>query len=506
MPISRTPAREAVANLRDRFRSRWPHRSDSENRIEPIARPHFKTSFEIKPGATIFTIGSCFARHIEAALEERGFNVPTRRFWIDGGMGKATDNWMLDNYGVPAIHNEIRWALGVGEPYDPKEQLFEVYPGKFADLHLSSRVPLCSFEDAVSRRNRIFQVNRCIRTADTVIITLGLVEVWWDKLSRTHLNTRPFEAAIRAAPDRFEVHVLAYDEIFSQLDSMVSMIFEHCSTIDGIIITVSPVPMTATYTQHDVAVANQYSKAVLRAAAEAIVEKYKHVDYFPSYETVILSDRQRAWMDDLVHVTPEMVEVNVARLLGAYADCQGIPQALPAGNLRGISLDDSSADAALESAQDLLRAKRFADALAAASSCIQGPAANKALRIIGQCQFELGQWDRAEVTLRQALSMRFNDPHAHGYLGLALRSQARYDEAIDALKTAVDYSPTIALWICRLAETLLQAGKGEDGRAIIERAMEIWPDHPGLRRLKRQGEAPSPSRMCIQEHTELPSN
>lgn len=488
MPISRTPALEAVANLRERSRSRWPHRSDSENRIEPVARPHFETSFSFEPGATIFTIGSCFARHIEAALQERGFKVPTRHFWVDGAAGKATDNWMLDNYGVPAIYNEIRWALGIGEPYDPKEQLFEVYPGKFADLHLSSRVPLCSFDDAVSRRDRIFQVNRSIRTADTAIITLGLVEVWWDKLTGIHLNTRPYETVIRAAPDRFEVHVLAYEEIFAQLDSLIAMILEHCSTIGGIIITVSPVPMTSTYTHHDVAVANQYSKAVLRAAAAAIVEKYDRLDYFPSYETVILSDRQRAWTDDLVHVTPEMIEVNVARLLGAYVGHAGIVQAPPADNLPTMSLDSSATDAALESAQDLLRAKQFADALAEASPFIEGPAANRALRIVGQCQFELGQWDIAEVTLRRALSLRFNDPHAHGYLGLALRARDRHDEAIDALQTAVDYSPTIARWTCRLAETLLHAGKYEDGRAIIERGLKMWPDHPGLKRLKKRQE------------------
>ena len=80
MPISRTPALEAVANLRNRSRARWPRRGDPENRIEPIARPHLETSFSFNPGATIFTIGSCFARHIEAALLDRGFKVPASGF------------------------------------------------------------------------------------------------------------------------------------------------------------------------------------------------------------------------------------------------------------------------------------------------------------------------------------------------------------------------------------------------------------------------------------------
>jgi hypothetical protein len=50
------------------------------------------------------------------------------------------------------------------------------------------------------------------------------------------------------------------------------------------VLTVSPVPLTATYSGRHVLVATMYSKSVLRAAAGQLAENNAFVDYFPSYE------------------------------------------------------------------------------------------------------------------------------------------------------------------------------------------------------------------------------
>jgi len=52
------------------------------------------------------------------------------------------------------------------------------------------------------------------------------------------------------------------------------------------LLTVSPVPLTATASQNHVMVATSYSKSVLRAVAGELAAKYPFVDYFPSYELV----------------------------------------------------------------------------------------------------------------------------------------------------------------------------------------------------------------------------
>jgi hypothetical protein len=65
-------------------------------------------------------------------------------------------------------------------------------------------------------------------------------------------------------------------------------------------------------------VANSYSKAVLRVAAEQAAAEFDFVDYFPSYESITLSERDHAWTEDNVHVTQRAVETNVGRMVAAY--------------------------------------------------------------------------------------------------------------------------------------------------------------------------------------------
>lgn len=52
------------------------------------------------------------------------------------------------------------------------------------------------------------------------------------------------------------------------------------------ILTVSPVPLTATRSDDHIAVATSYSKSVLRAVAGQICQECHDVDYFPSYEII----------------------------------------------------------------------------------------------------------------------------------------------------------------------------------------------------------------------------
>lgn len=72
-----------------------------------------------------------------------------------------------------------------------------------------------------------------------------------------------------------------------------------------ILLTVSPVPIEATFTTHNAVIANSYSKSVLRVAAEILTKSFDNVDYFPSYE-IVLSQGSHAFEDDNVHVRGEI--------------------------------------------------------------------------------------------------------------------------------------------------------------------------------------------------------
>src|SRR5438876_278067 len=75
--------------------------------------PHFQPSFSFSSSATIFTIGSCFARNIEKALIQLGCVVPmldfkTRPEEWEGGPGD-----MLNKFTPPNFRSSIQWAADI---------------------------------------------------------------------------------------------------------------------------------------------------------------------------------------------------------------------------------------------------------------------------------------------------------------------------------------------------------------------------------------------------------
>jgi hypothetical protein len=87
-----------------------------------------------------------------------------------------------------------------------------------------------------------------------------------------------------------------------------------------ILLTVSPVPLLATFTGRDVVIANTFSKSVLRTVAEEWAADKVNVNYFPSYEIVCNSQRDVAWQDDLRHVKAEAVNSIMDQLKRCYVE------------------------------------------------------------------------------------------------------------------------------------------------------------------------------------------
>jgi hypothetical protein len=310
----------------------WGDRGSS-NRVEPIALPDFNTPFRVQSGEAIFTIGSCFARNVENELVRRGFKVPVRDLFRREEF-HGLDVGIINNYGTPSIYNEIAWAFGEQE-FDPEDHIVELTKGKFVDLHLSPTMRPESREIVLLRREAAFSATRTAKNCRVVIMTLGLTEVWFDTKTGFYLNVMPRPSLMSKEPDRFQLHVLNYDETFLYLDKAIQALMRNGHPELQVLLTVSPVPLTVTHRPVDVLVANMYSKSALRVAAETAVATYPFVTYYPSYESVTLSDRRRAFDDDLRHVTTELISINVSRMIDAYCgdvyERDGIASAINAG-------------------------------------------------------------------------------------------------------------------------------------------------------------------------------
>lgn len=317
MPIRRISAADAFATLKANPDSDWPRRDDPVNRFAHFADPSFKPRFMLEPGQRVFTIGSCFARGIERALVNRGFDVPTQGLQLEKGDWHGDPTAVLNNYVPPAIAPQIRWAFGM-EPFDIDKHAVEVMPGRFFDLQLPLGFRPISAEALIRRRNDISAIYRQLESSQVVLITLGLIEAWFDNRSALYINCTPPKGAARDDPGRFQLHILDYNEVTQSLDALVTLLDQVCPRGHRIIFTVSPVPLQATFTDADVSVANSYSKSVLRAAVEPFVAGREHIEYFPSYESVVLTDRSIAFVDDQVHVETAMIRFNVDRMIHRY--------------------------------------------------------------------------------------------------------------------------------------------------------------------------------------------
>jgi len=332
VPLITLSSDQAKQTRKNNPNAAWGDRG-SANRVEPIALPDFSAPFRIQSGEAIFTIGSCFARNVETELARRGFQVPVRDLFKRPEF-QGLDVGIINNYGTPSIYNEIAWAFGE-QTFDPHEHILELTNDKFVDLHLSPTMRPESWDAVLRRREAALAATRTASDCRVVIMTLGLTEVWYDTRTGYYLNVMPRPTLMSREPDRYEFHVLSYEETFGFLDKALSALKRHGHPELQVLLTVSPVPLTYTHRPIDVMVANTYSKSVLRVAAEAAVAAHPFVTYYPSYESVTISDRSRAFGNDLRHVTDELIAINIGRMINAYCGDSYEPEQVAAAIAAG---------------------------------------------------------------------------------------------------------------------------------------------------------------------------
>jgi GSCFA family len=281
----------------------------------PIITPGFRLKREDK----LFAIGSCFARGVEAALVGTKMEVLSRSREFDSFRTRNNESNLgfTNKYNTFSIYNELHWALDPVAEF-PRESLVNIGNGIFYDPHTNPVLEVGSLEETIHRREILQSVTRRIAECRVVIITLGLAEVWRDKIVDIFLNHTPIPEALRSHPDRYEFHVTNFAQNLSNLERIHALLSRFGHADVQIVVTVSPVPLMATFSGEDVVVANTYSKSMLRTVAQEWAAAHENVHYFPSYEIVQNSERAITWEEDLRHVQGKVVKHIMSLFLGNY--------------------------------------------------------------------------------------------------------------------------------------------------------------------------------------------
>ena len=340
MPVTRYSQADARGSVASNRSARWSSGWEIEPAPEtawarlgaPLFRPDVPAGFEIRREDEIFAIGSCFARGVEGALRARGFAVASLTSQFDRYSIRARGSnpmGFTNKYNPWAIANELEWAFESGSV--PPGALVQVDEQRWMDPHSTPIFEHADREETLARHRELTELFRRVRRCRVITMTLGLIEAWHDRATGLYVNATP--PALRDDPERFELHVLDFADVMAALERIHGLLAAHGMPGHRVVVTVSPVPLEATFTGQDVVIANTHSKALLRAAAAEWCAKHENLHYFPSFEIVANSDRALAWHQDGRHVSNELV----GHIMDVFAETYvGAGAAAAAGDRRPL--------------------------------------------------------------------------------------------------------------------------------------------------------------------------
>lgn len=90
---------------------------------------------------------------------------------------------------------------------------------------------------------------------------------------------------------------------------------------------------------------------------------------------------------------------------------------------------------------------------------------------------EANDWPELVRQCRQVLRKRPADRWAHRYLGFALHKQKEHEAALEAFREAEKHWPVDAELLINHAQTLMELGREAEAVPIMEKVIELRPDH-----------------------------
>lgn len=326
--------KDAFARMRANQHAIWAPKN--EQAMEPhlaAARIHngyadiaSSSDLTLVKNARFFCVGSCFAREIEDAIETVGFDPATKTLFLKtiednadvfernaGVMGRPTA--FLNRYNLGSMADLMEEIAGTRAPDDGL--LYPAGGGNFHDYHYTRLFKSKTLEQCQQRRALITQTYRAAAaTADVFVFTLGLCESFFDRASTRYLNVTPDPKA--ASGQDLEFQFLSLEQNLAAGKKVIEAVTA-LRPDAKIILTVSPVPLDATFTDMDVVVANSLAKSTLVVAAQTLTQQYAQCTYFPSYDMVMNSNQADAWLWDRKHVTQPMVNHIMKTFTDRYA-------------------------------------------------------------------------------------------------------------------------------------------------------------------------------------------
>lgn len=275
--------------------------------------PVVDVPFRIFPSDRVATAGSCFAQHVSRALVGAGF------CYLVTEKGPGTTGATAEGFGV--------YPARFGNVYTVRQlrQLFQRAYGLFEPLDVAWRTEAGHYLDPFrpriqaegfaseaalveDREHHLASVRRMFEACDVLVFTLGLTEGWVSTRDGAVFPLAPGVTGAEGRDEWYRPVNFGVEEMSADLLAFVDDLRVVNSGV-RLILTVSPVPLVATFEARHVLVSTVYSKSALRVVAEVVTRARDRIAYFPSYEIVTgPQSGNRFFAEDLREITPDGVD------------------------------------------------------------------------------------------------------------------------------------------------------------------------------------------------------
>ncbi|MFZ4451054.1 GSCFA domain-containing protein [Salibacterium aidingense] len=250
----------------------------------------------------IASIGSCFARELKNWLIRNDYTFIQKA----DGPGTEAGSARYDRvYNTFTMRQEFERAF---EEFSPQEKYWELMEGnKYRLLDPYRRMIAWENHEEMDKELREHRENvyEVFSSCDVLIITVGQSEIWYNRNDGYVYPMVPPTEVYN--PDIHSFKQSTYEENVENLEKIYTL-YKECNPEGKIIITVSPVPLRATFHRQNSIVANESSKSMLRTAVETFVKNHPGcVNYFPAYEIVTRLEEQPYELDNR-HIKKNVID------------------------------------------------------------------------------------------------------------------------------------------------------------------------------------------------------
>ena len=295
----------------------------------------YAKKWELTPDLKVATAGSCFAQHISRYLRKNGFSVMDVE---PAPAGLPAEDHAKYGYGlytaryanIYTVHQLLQLAREVAGDAQLADTVWEK-DGRYYDAFRPSVEPegLATPEDVLAARaQHLARVREMLLTMDVFVFTLGLTEAWVHRGTGTVYPTAPETIAGTFDPGKYAFRNYRFDEIRRAFLEFLDIVRELRGGRElKVLLTVSPVPLTATASGKHILQATTYSKSVLRAVAGQLEHDHANIDYFPSYEVITNQAAHASFYDDNLRTVKAEGVQSVMRAFFAQHGRDGVGEA-----------------------------------------------------------------------------------------------------------------------------------------------------------------------------------